>query len=527
MNNSYHLTFCGKKFFLIIVFLSVILFTVKSIQAQVPNTLNYQGVITDSGGKPVTDGQYQLTFKLYTVASGGSAIWSETQNSTVTNGIFSVLLGKVTPLANVPFDSPYWLGITVNSGSEMAPRVELSSSAYSLRARSVADSSVTGKGIAVGQVMRKINGITDSLYIAPGNNIAITTTSHQIKISTILSGSSSWTVSGNNISYSAGNVGIGTTTPVANLDVSGLSNVSTPQLWLRDTGTNNFARINFSNASGSNYWAVAGYNNADNTLERLNFYNHATGDLMSISGDGRIGIGTGSSGILGYSQLTTKSHHFYAGYFSSDSSYGRGLYAENLTAGGIGLFANGGINGILAETSGGASGSDGFGFTAAVDGEALATGVGVNYGIYGYASNATTNYGVYADGDMAYTGSLIHASDAKFKENVQTISPVLSKVMELAPRSFTFRKDPAYSSMDFSSGEQFGVIAQEVEKVFPNLVVDAVDPGIDRKNPAATPHPVHYKGVKYLQMIPILLEAIKEQQQEIQQLKSEIEQMKK
>ncbi|MGA8265969.1 MAG: hypothetical protein WB779_16110, partial [Ignavibacteriaceae bacterium] len=178
MNNSYHLTFCGKKFFLIIVFLSVILFTVKSIQAQVPNTLNYQGVITDSGGKPVADGQYQLTFKLYTVATGGSAIWSETQNSTVTNGIFSVLLGKVTPLANVTFDSPYWLGITLNSGSEMAPRVELSSSAYSLRARSVADSSVTGKGIAVGQVMRKINGITDSLYIAPGNNIAITTTSH-------------------------------------------------------------------------------------------------------------------------------------------------------------------------------------------------------------------------------------------------------------------------------------------------------------------------------------------------------------
>jgi hypothetical protein len=81
--------------------------------------------------------------------------------------------------------------------------------------------------------------------------------------------------------------------------------------------------------------------------------------------------------------------------------------------------------------------------------------------------------------------------------------------------------------MNFSSGMQYGVIAQQIEKVFPSLVVNAIDPGIDPKNPKATPHLIHYKGVKYLQMIPILLEAIQEQQREIQQLKSEVEQLKK
>jgi hypothetical protein len=141
MHLSNHLFSENKKSFLILIVLFLIILVAgETVHAQVPNTLNYQGVLTGSNGKPVTDGQYQLTFKLYDQATGGTATWSETQNTTTTNGVFTVLLGKVTSLTDVPFDKPYWLGITVGNGSEMTPRVPLSTSAYSLATRSLEDS---------------------------------------------------------------------------------------------------------------------------------------------------------------------------------------------------------------------------------------------------------------------------------------------------------------------------------------------------------------------------------------------------
>ena len=58
-------------------------------QAAVPTLINYQGYLTDSGGNPVADGDYSITFSLYTVASGGSSEWTETQTVTVAGGVAS------------------------------------------------------------------------------------------------------------------------------------------------------------------------------------------------------------------------------------------------------------------------------------------------------------------------------------------------------------------------------------------------------------------------------------------------------
>ncbi len=504
------------------------------VKAQIPNTLNYQGVLTATDAKPVADGSYQLTFKLYNAATGSTALWSEAQNVTTSNGVFSVVLGKVSPLKNIPFDEPYWLGITVSNGTEMTPRIQLSASAYSLRARSVADSSISGAGIAAGQVIRNVNGITDSVTIEAGSNVSIQKSAHKLTISSTGSGSSPWSPDNNDIAYTAGNVGIGAYTGgSARLLVASQSNITTPQLRLHETSSG-YSRLNFDNGSGAgNFWAIAGLTATTRTAERLNFYNYQTGDIMSITGDGRVGIGVGATAQKPNTLLTVQSHHSYAGYFSSDSTdKGVGLHADDTMLGGTGVEGVGSQVGVSGETSG----SNGLanGWSAGIEGAASATGNNVNYGVYGYAVNASTNYAVYAEGDLAYTGSLIHASDAKFKENVRPINQVLSKVMELAPKSYTFRKDPSYKTMNFSPGEQYGVIAQDIEKVFPDLVVDAVDLGRDPNNPKAPAKPIHYKGVKYLQMIPILLEAVKEQQQEIQKqqkliddLTAEVERLKK
>jgi hypothetical protein len=68
--------------------------------ADAPNLLNYQGRLTDPSGNP-KNGTFSMQFAVFDAESGGNQLptgspWSETQNVSVTNGVFNVLLGSVT-----------------------------------------------------------------------------------------------------------------------------------------------------------------------------------------------------------------------------------------------------------------------------------------------------------------------------------------------------------------------------------------------------------------------------------------------
>ena len=105
-----------------------------ALQAQIPRTLSYQGVLTDASGNIKPDGPYSFTFRLYDVSSGGTALWTETETNTVKDGLFSTTLGDQTAFpASLTFDKPYWLGIEVES-EELSPRIALTSSPYSFSA---------------------------------------------------------------------------------------------------------------------------------------------------------------------------------------------------------------------------------------------------------------------------------------------------------------------------------------------------------------------------------------------------------
>jgi hypothetical protein len=100
-----------------------------------PEHHQLSGLLTDGAGTPVADGPYNLTLKLYGVSSGGAALWSETQSAvSVVRGIFSINLGSVSALA-LPFDQPYWLGVSIGADAELAPRTPLTSSPYALNVR--------------------------------------------------------------------------------------------------------------------------------------------------------------------------------------------------------------------------------------------------------------------------------------------------------------------------------------------------------------------------------------------------------
>ncbi len=124
-----------------------IVFAITTSQAQIPQTINYQGVLTEPSGAVVPDGNFNLTFKLFDVSTSGTALWIETQTIAVNKGIFNVVLGNVNPLI-LPFDQPYWLEVTVGAGPELTPRIQLTSSAYSLNTRSIRDGGVVTEKLA-------------------------------------------------------------------------------------------------------------------------------------------------------------------------------------------------------------------------------------------------------------------------------------------------------------------------------------------------------------------------------------------
>ena len=130
------------------------LFCAGITHAQVPRTINYQGYLTSPSGT-ATSASLPMVFKIYSVVSGGAALHTEPQTIAVTNGIFNVLLGSGVSLT-LPFDTQYYLGVTVGADGEMVPRQPLAASPYSLRAASAealaASAVVPGSQIAASSV---------------------------------------------------------------------------------------------------------------------------------------------------------------------------------------------------------------------------------------------------------------------------------------------------------------------------------------------------------------------------------------
>jgi len=107
--------------------------------AEVPLTMSYQGVLTDGSGNIPSDGPHNFTFAIYDTPTGGSLLWGpESHNGRqVTRGGFDAVLGQgsVPVPLTLPFDRQYYLEIAVDGGAPLVPRVPLTSSPYSLRAK--------------------------------------------------------------------------------------------------------------------------------------------------------------------------------------------------------------------------------------------------------------------------------------------------------------------------------------------------------------------------------------------------------
>ena len=118
-------------------------------------------------------------------------------------------------------------------------------------------------------------------------------------------------------------------------------------------------------------------------------------------------------------------------------------------------------------------------------------------------------------------------SDERLKENIKTIPSALSKLLSL--RGVTYNSNKLAEQYGyFDKKEQVGVIAQEVEKVLPQIVVPApFDIEQDEDGNEYSKSGENYKTVQYDKLIPLLIEAIKEQQETIINLQRRIEDLER
>ncbi len=126
-------------------------------------------------------------------------------------------------------------------------------------------------------------------------------------------------------------------------------------------------------------------------------------------------------------------------------------------------------------------------------------------GNVGIGTTTTPTYKLQVAGTAGGT-SWTNVSDARYKTNIQTIQNPLQKVLQLQGKTYKFDTEK-WKDKGFPAGTQYGVIAQEVEKIVPEVV---------------TTNAEGYKGVNYDALVPLLIEAIKAQQAQIDELKKQI-----
>ncbi len=122
--------------------------------AAVPGVIPFQGRLTNAAGTPI-NGSQSIVFSLFTVATAGASVWSETQPTVaVANGLFSVDLGSVTAIPTSIFTGgDLFLEIKVGTDAAMTPRQRLGTTAYAFRSgvsSGLAAVSGTVPNIAVG-----------------------------------------------------------------------------------------------------------------------------------------------------------------------------------------------------------------------------------------------------------------------------------------------------------------------------------------------------------------------------------------
>lgn len=152
----------------------VIVAITASTNAEVPNTINYQGRLTDDAGQPIT-GPKLLKFKIYGSPSGDDSLWSSAFRAVqVDDGLFNIQLGSFVSFPEDLFigNDPRYLGITVDTDAEINPRTQFITVPYAFHADKADTSDYALGGPGAGA------------WVDDGNVVRLATSSDRVGIGT-------------------------------------------------------------------------------------------------------------------------------------------------------------------------------------------------------------------------------------------------------------------------------------------------------------------------------------------------------
>lgn len=219
--------------------------------------------------------------------------------------------------------------------------------------------------------------------------------------------------------------------------------------------------------------------------------NKSTGSKSFSIGNNNLSQGTGAFSI-GENNISTGDYSMALGLFSESVAYGSFSFGNNTYADGYNTTAIGSAN--------------------TVDDSAIADQWNQNnrafvigngfYDIDNAQLTRSDAFTVWFNGDATLAGNLNINSDARLKANIVSLGATLSKLLQIDGKSYTMKKDE-------SKKQKIGLLAQDIEKVFPELVSESN--GI--------------KSVNYQGIVPILINALKEQDEKMKVQQSQIDKL--
>nr|BFD59537.1 hypothetical protein CKG001_16440 [Bdellovibrio sp. CKG001] len=420
--------------------------------------------------------------------------------------------GRVTGgAALLAADIPVLDASKITSGTLAAARMpaftgDVTSAAGST-AMTLADSGVTAgtyKSVTVdvkGRVTAGTNpttvagyGITDAFVIG-GNTVAGTAvlgtnSSHNLSLET--AGVARMTVT------AAGNVGVGTASPAQALHVSGnirVDNGSSATIF--NSGGMYFSGVPTAGTHAS-YVFRPGWGSAGNRLATITVQNSdASGNYNDCSHLSSFGASWVVCGGFGVGTKTPNAQLDSVGRIRATSATGQmsafELYNPNAPANMRWTEFYSDENGNVALRNMNDAYSAGstilHSYRVAGSPNVSHTILGGNVGV-----GINPSYKFHANGTVAGVGAYVNASDERLKRNIVPIERALERILTLKGVSFDWRQDE-YPDWNFEQGHDVGVIAQDIEKVFPEAVKT------DSKG---------FKSVAYSKLVAPLIEAVRE-----------------
>ena len=429
----------------------------------------------------------------------------------------------------------------------------------------IADSAVTGAKIGGGHVVKTLNGLTDNVTLAAGSNISITPSGNTLTIAstgggsgvtgsgtagqiTLWNGTSSLGVA--QISQSAGNIGIGTTVaPTERLTVQ------TPTSSYGLVHTDNVISVgSFVGGTTNGGWYGTKSNHplsffTNNGVARLTITTSGdvgigvTGPAAKLHVDGSSSTGVFANGSIGITGQGTNRAVQALGIGAATavfaaSASGAGVITSSAAQGGVALltagtsFFKGDTTPLSVANVGSGTGiaigtSGALGYISAYDYGANAprvlllnnsgglVGIGTNnpvqtLDVFGDVRIGTGTTGCLGDRDGTVIAGVC-SSDRRFKRDIRPFGNILHNFSKLRPVNFYWRSEE-FAEKHFGAKPSFGLIAQEVEEVFPDLV------STDDKG---------YKAINYSKLPLLTIQAVNEQQIQIETQQKQIEQQQR